>query len=142
MAHAAHTLSSWLRGLRHGVPAPHRSQHSGKAAAHWDIPPASQVSPAASCLLIFFWFSQSTSSATAADTPMPTTSPLSLPTMYLHLESVLSPDFKVGLEVEVSYSVTPAMPTLDQSLMSAVPTISQKKIIIITHKTGKSKTKH
>lgn len=129
LAHAARTLGSRLCGLQHDMPAPRRSQHAEKAVARCGIPPASQVSPAASCCLIFFWFSQSPSSVTAAYTPMPTTSPLSLPTTWLHLESVLSPDFKVGLQVEVkgSYSVTPAMQTLDLSLMSAMPTISKKK---------------
>lgn len=144
MAHAAHTLGSRLCGLQHDVPAPRRSQRTEKAVARCGIPPASQVSPAASCCLIFFWFSQSTSSVTAAYTPMPTTSPISLPTAYLHLESVLSPDFKVGLQAEVkgSYSVTPAMQTLDLSLMSAMPTIGKKRKKI-THRTGKkSKTKH
>jgi len=80
-----------LQELQNGVPAPRRSQRTERAVALYGIPPASQVSPAASCHLIFFRFSQSTSSVTAANTPTPTTSSLSFPTTYLQLESVLSP---------------------------------------------------
>lgn len=103
--HRAKVTLRWRKNLRQvwrrlvwPMLLTHRGQHTQKAVAHCDIPPASQMSSAASCCLIFLLFFQSTSSITTAKSQhwLPPFCPYPP-----HLESALSPDFEVRLQVQV-----------------------------------------